>query len=232
MSLMKKFQARMGGAEPAAAASKSAAVPGGMTPGMIGRQQLEALLTGALDEDLKGLHELQSVERKIQVKREQLLPKYREYVERLRSLGLHHDLLGYYLVWLFDCGEIEPAVELGLWCAEQGVSLPERFRRPLVSFVAGGVLEWAETQHDSGRSAEPYFSRLFELAAGPGADGGAPAWDLPDAMRAGYYRLRGLIRADAGDHAGAVAALERALQLGAKVKTVLAEQRRKLPDEG
>jgi tetratricopeptide (TPR) repeat protein len=224
MSLMLKHQRTAKTAPAETVAARKTAVIGAPAAGRIGRQQLAALLSNALAEDLKSLKEIHSIERKIAVKRELLIPKYRDYVARLRADGKQHDILGYYLVWLLDAGEMDSALELGFFLVGQGAGLPgERFSRDLPTFMADAVLEWAEAEFDAGRSPEPYFARLFKRVDGL-ADGVAfTPWDLPDALRAKYYRLRGLLDERLGDVDSAIRQLEKALSLGAKVKTKLGE---------
>ena len=228
MSLMLKHQQKHPKATPKRAAARHAVIGSGAA-GMIGRQQLNALLDNALEEDLRGLKTIKSVERKIEVKRAQLLPKYRDYVARLRGADQAHDLLGFYMVWLFDAGEIEAALDLGFYMAEMGFSLPERFNRDVSTFLADAVLEWADAEYEAERSPEPYFSTLF--AHVDGSDD-TPAWDLPDALRAKYYRLRGLLDERAGNIEAAVGHLEHAMALGAKVKTKLNDLKRLQDKEG
>jgi len=218
MSLMRRHQERMKQAGTVDAATPVVAVLGSATSGMVGMQQLVALLDAALAEDLKSLHDIQSVERKIEVKRTLLIPKYRDYVARLRADGRSHDLLGYYMVWLLDAGDMEAALELGFSLAAAGASMPERFKQQLPTFLAGTVMDWAEAEDALGRSPEPYFSELFAKAIGGLQD---EPWDLPDALRARYYRMRGLLDEKTGDIPSAIEHLERAFMLGAKVKTKL-----------
>lgn len=217
MSLMLNFQKqRRASAPDATVDSAGVARIGAVSAGKIGAQQLRALLDGALAEDLKSISAIKSMERRIDVKRDQLIPKYWPYVNRLRADGKNHDILGYFLVWLFDTGDIESGLDLGDYMAGIAAGLPERFNRDLPTFMADGVLAWAEAEYDADRSPEPYFSKIFDHVD-------AMDWDLPDALRAKYYRLRGLLDERLGNVDDAVANLERAMALGAKVKTKLNE---------
>jgi len=79
-------------------------------------------------------------------------------------------------------------------------------------------LSWADTEFEAGRSVEPYFSRVFDLAEN---------WDLHDEIRAKFYRLKGLIAMDKDDFTMVVPALETAMEYGAKVKTALGDAMKK-----
>ncbi|MFA9396329.1 MAG: phage terminase small subunit [Halodesulfovibrio sp.] len=190
--------------------------------GLIGNQQLGALLDKALEQDLKSLKGINSRERKADVKRE-LVNKYAGYVERLRASSVKHELLGWYLVWLFDTGELDSAVTYALWCIEAGVALPERFNRTVEIFVADSILEWADAQFDAGHSVQPYFAAVFNHADGVCCQ----PWDLPDEVTAKFYRQQGLNLVRAEKFTAAVDVLEEALSLGAKVKTALADCRKR-----
>ena len=173
-------------------------------------------MTASLVEDLAALKGLNSVERKIEYKRETLIPKYRDYVARLREAGGPHELLGYWLVWLFDAGQIEEGLDYAAWAFQAGVKLPERFKASPRFFVAAQLVEWAEAQAGAGRGVEPYFEDTFRaIEADP------DAWNLNDDVLGRYYRLRGLMAEQAGDLELAEFSLQRAMTLGSKVKTAL-----------
>lgn len=222
MSLMRSHQQKIaaaGATSPGEAISPGARVLGTMPSGFMGGSQLAAMLAASLEEDLKALHEVASLERKAALKRDTLLPKYREYVERLMGEGKSHELIGYYLVWAFDARAIEEALRVAFWCLEHGQDLPERFKSPLALFVATQTLAWAEAEYDAGRGYEPYLGAVL---AAMEADGGeTEAWDVPDRIKAGFYRLVGLRAEKDGGLANAVMNLERSMALGGKVKTAL-----------
>jgi len=109
---------------------------------------------------------------------------------------------------------MEEALDLGLYCDAQGVGLPERFNRDIRTFMADAVIDWAEREHDAGRSPHPYFSTVLERVTSD-----EDPWDVPDAVRAKYLRLHGFLLEGQGQDEKALAALEEALRLGAQVKT-------------
>lgn len=215
MSLFLAHKRRIEGDQQAAEAVAAPSAPTPATSGSIGKQQADGMLMDSVAEDLRRLGDTKSVERKITFKREQLVPKYREHVARLRESGEHHPLLGQYFVWLCDVGDMEGALDLGMYCDEQGIPMPERFNRDLRTFLADAVMDWAEREHDAGRSPQPYFSTVLDRVTSDAPD----AWDVPDALRAKYLRLHGFLLEDQGKDAAALDALNKALDLGAQVKT-------------
>ena len=85
-----------------------------------------ALMNAALAEDCGRLSELNSLEARQRLKRDELLPKYLVYVQRYRESGLNHPnlVLMQVLVWLFDTEQFEQALELADFAIEQGQAMP------------------------------------------------------------------------------------------------------------
>ena len=219
MSLMLSYQKAIRAARAAGRKVERSAVPSPAAgKSLLAERQRDALVASGLAEDLEALHGVVSIDRKIAIKRDTLIPKYAGYVARLREEGRPHELVGYFLVWLFDCGLIERALDLAGWCAEHGQGLPERFKASLPAFVA------RQTCEKNGASPEPFFSQVYARLFDPDP---ALAWDVHDDVAAQFLRLRGLMLERAGDVPGAVAELEKALARGAKVKTALDKLKKK-----
>lgn len=222
MSLMKRRQLNHGTVLGVMSAALPAA-PANTAPGLLAGKQLAAFLTASLTEDLKTLKDVSSKERKAEIKRETLLPKYRDYVTRLRGDKMQHEAVGWYLVWLMDSGLMEEGQELARHCVTTGQLLPENFKAEPGYFFADTLLAWAEGEFNAGRSFEPYVTALLDDAAA------APAgWNLPDVILARVHRLRGLAAEKADDFEVAHSELTRALELGGKVKTALDAVAKKL----
>lgn len=166
-------------------------------------QKLLKLMETALAGDLERLSAINSLELRQQLKREELLPKYRDYVRRYRESGLNYPnpVLMQVLVWLFDTEQFEEGLELALFAIEQGQNLPERFKRDVPTFVADQVIEWAEAEHKAGRSPEPYVSNLLPLVE---------AWKLFERIPARYHKLLGLLAMEREDWAEAIARFDAA----------------------
>ena len=156
-----------------------------------------------------------------------LIPKYADYVRRLREAGYSHDLIGYYLVWLMDSGMIEEGLELALWCVGKGQTLPEGFSSKLPYFVSDTLLTWAEAETAAGRTVQPYLDQ-WSTAVTAAPD----AWNLPDVITARFRKVLAQQAELAGDLATAKQHYEAALALGAKCKTALADVTRKLEKAG
>lgn len=223
-SVMRRYQERMRNEGRVIAAMPKTSGKAGGTKGKTASNQLEAFLSASLTEDLAVLSAESAKSRKAEIKRTTLIPKYAEYITRLKESGSTHELLGYYLVWLFDAGMIPEALEHAAWCMEKGLTLPDKFKSALPFFVASQVAEWAERERQAGRAVEPYFGVVFDkIFADPAS------WNVPDDLLGAFYRIRGLIAMDAGVYlAKAESDLVMAADLGAQVKTKLETLRKKI----
>ena len=217
MSLMKRFQAEKK-KDPSYGTGVKSKVLGTMPTSKLARNQTLAKIEKELENDLAALKLIKSIKQKEQVKAESLVPKYLPTVTGLMASGSDHALLGQVLIWLFDIKDIAQAMDLAIYCIEHDVPMPERFKRDLPTYLCDTIIEWADNEFEAGRSVEPYFTRVFDLAED---------WDIHDEIRAKFYRLKGLIAMDKEDFTMAVPALETAMEYGAKVKTALGDAMKK-----
>ena len=186
------------------------------------------LQEAALDQDLARLSDLKNLASKQSLKREELLPKYQEYVQRYCESGLNfpNRVAVQVMVWLFDTAQFDDALELADFLMEQGQPMPERFRRrDLQTFVADAVCEWAYAEYKANRSPEPYLSDLLPLVDGK--------WQLTEQIPSKYHKLIGMRAMEAGQLEVALKHLERSTELYAqagndtrieKVRKALAKQ--------
>lgn len=176
-----------------------------------------ALMTTALAEDCARLSDLNTMADRQRLKRDELLPKYLDYVQRYRESGLNHPnpVLMQVMVWLFDTEQFEPAMELADFALQQGQAMPERFKRDIPTFVADTMADWADDEYKAGRSPEPYLSQLLPRVE--------TEWKLFEKIPARYHKILGLIAFDDEQWAQAIAHFERAVALypGIQVKTKL-----------
>ncbi|WP_422422355.1 phage terminase small subunit [Pseudomonas sp. GZD-222] len=165
------------------------------------------LMEAALDQDLERLSATKGLASKQDLKRDELLPKYQEYVQRYAASGLvmPNRVLVCVMIWLFDTAEFDDGLELADFAMEQGQAMPERFARDIPTFVADAVIEWAQSEYQAKRSPEPYLSDLL-----PRVDG---QWKLPEQIPAKYHKLIGIRAMEAKDWAKAIKHFERATEL-------------------
>jgi hypothetical protein len=116
-----------------AARAAAAAAPG---QSMVGATPYELMLV-KLAADRRSLKGLQSVTRKVDLKRK-LLPEYADYVAGVLTggRGAQDDVLVTVMVWRIDAGDYEGALTIATYALEHGLALPDQFERSLASVVA------------------------------------------------------------------------------------------------
>ncbi|WP_325436297.1 phage terminase small subunit [Pseudomonas nitroreducens] len=195
------------------------------------------LMVAALDQDLERISAINSREARQQLKRDELLPKYLEYVNRYRDSGLVYPnpVVVQVLVWLFDTVHFEAGLDLALFCIEQGQELPERFTRDIPTFVADEVVDWAEAEQKAGRSPEPYLSQLLVYVDQDWyVTTYAPEWQVPKAWElferipARFHKALGIQDIEQQQWARAIAHFQRAEtlypEIGVKTRREAAEK--------
>lgn len=227
MSLALAHKRRVLAQGPAMAVTGAAAVgysPAAALSSPANAQKHLKLMDDALAVDLERISAINSRELRQQLKRDELLPKYQEYVQRYRDSGLSfpNSVLVYVLIWLFDTTQFEKGLELADFAMSQGQVLPERFNRDIPTFVADEVIEWGEAEFKAGRSPEPYVSNLLHRVDGE--------WNLFERIPARYHKQLGILAMDRKEWSLAVTHFERAEALydGIGVGTRLAGARKAL----
>lgn len=214
-------EARLKGESEISPGAKVIATMPPMAKGLMAGKQIEKFLADALSEDLLMLKATKSIERKEQIKRDILIPKYREQVLALIKANKKHELISYYMIWCFDAGEIPEGLEIAEYCLQNEIKMPERFKSNVAFFVSNNLLDWGKAEFAAARSFEPYISDLLAKIE-------AENWDIDDACKAGFYTLLGRAELKAENYQEAVTKLVRAAELGGKVKTDLELAKKKL----
>lgn len=169
------------------------------------------LLLGEMDNDLKRLKALTRIDDKVTLKRDELIPKYRQsIVEYLESdKPFKNSLFSHMVVWMFDIEELDTAIA---WCdiaIEQGFESP--FKRGFATFCADEVLKWSEKMSANGHDINPYFETVFDKVKND--------WRINEQLTAKYFKFAGLLllRDENGkalaSHVGDVETLESSLAL-------------------
>ncbi|EPH6376539.1 terminase endonuclease subunit [Vibrio alginolyticus] len=123
---------------------------------------------------------------KVNYKSDVLIPKYKPMAEKYLQAGesYQNPIFTDLIVWLFDTGELDTAIEWLFKAIELDLPTPENFKRSSWAIVcADFVLEWAETQLANGHSVEPYFSQVFKKID--------QEWKLPEQLEAKWYKFAG-----------------------------------------
>lgn len=170
-----------------------------------------ALMRAKLDTDRRRLKEVQSIERKIEIKRE-VLPDYAAYVRGVLSANrrVQDDVLGYVLCWRIDIGDFEGALEVARFVLDNDLSLPDRFERTPATLIAEEPAVQALKAYDANKPFDlDVLFKVNELTAGR---------DMPDQVRAKLHFAIGRHMARIGDRdSEALFHLQRAVELHDKV---------------
>lgn len=169
------------------------------------------LMEASLDQDLQRLSDIKGLAGRQALKREELLPKYQDFIQRYMDSGLvmPNRVLVQVMVWLFDTEQFEDGLALADFAIGQGQEMPERFkRRDVQTFVADAVIDWAYAEYNAQRSPEPYLSDLL-----PRVDG---EWELTEQIPSKFHKLIGMRAMEAEQWETALQHLERSTELYAK----------------
>ncbi len=123
------------------------------------------VLIAAMEQDLAALSKLTDVKKKIQLKKDEFIPKWLPIIENYRDSGAQHPFepLVWFSIWLIDAGQIEQGIYWTDFAVSQNQKIPERFRSAnLESVIARQIHDWALEQFKAEYSAEPYLSQVVE----------------------------------------------------------------------
>ncbi|WP_181565755.1 phage terminase small subunit [Paraburkholderia unamae] len=196
----RRHQARVRAAQAAASA----------TPGhsMVGLRQYDLMLA-KLATDRRRLKEIQSVARKIDVKRE-LLPDYDDYVVGVLEggKGVQDDVMTSVMIWRVDVGDYVGALEIARYALQHRMTLPEQYERSLPAAIAE---EFAEAGARARAAGEQ-----FPLAMLQEVETLTRGYDMHDPIRAKLHKAIGYAM-EASDKSGALEMLRRAVELNDRV---------------
>lgn len=141
----------------------------------------------SLDMDIERLRALPNIADRVEMKRSVLLPKWMPTVEQYLADGIKYSnpTFVYVVIWLFDVGDYDLALEWADIAIEQGQTTPDNIRSSLAAFVADTMLAWATAEDYAGNSVEPYFSRTFANIR--------ETWRLHEEINAKWYKFAALL---------------------------------------
>lgn len=163
-----------------------------------------------LVEDRRRLKEVQSIERKIEIKR-QLLPDYAPWVDGVLEAGRggQDAVVMTVMVWRIDTGDFEGALQIARYALENGLVMPDQYQRDVATLVAEEVADQALAAFSAGKG--------FDAGVLSVTEGLTSGRDMPDEVRAKLHKALGLaLTALAGEppfataeaHGSATVALE------------------------
>lgn len=142
------------------------------------------LMLHKLATDKRRLKEVQSIERKADVKRE-ILPEYEPWIEGVLTgnQGVQDDVLMTVMVWRIDAGDLKGALAIARYAIAHKLSMPDQYARTTACLIAEEIADVAIKAHDSGGTIDTESLQL--------ADEITAAEDMPDEVRAKLYKAIG-----------------------------------------
>lgn len=177
------------------------------------------LMLAKLAGDKRDLKSIQSIDKKVKLKRERL-PEYSAWIEgRLMAETLaQDDVLGTIMIWRIDTGDIAGALEIAEPMLANDIKLPEHYQRDLATVVVEEIADRAGTADGNVTTSD--LLRVASLTDGR---------DMPDEVSSKLHKALGLSLREQSP-AQALEHLQRALQLNARatVKTEIGKLEKQL----
>jgi hypothetical protein len=183
-----------------AAPASAAPVPIGPAAGKL--EQYQAAVAAAIN----AMAPMTNLDERQAYKRMAALPQIMPFVDDYVARGERYpnSVAVQAMIWLFDIGDIERALNLALILIEQGIHLmPKRFDRDMPTFVCDAMYDWANAQLKANQPAAPYLEHLI----GSLEKGG---WPLHPAVASKLYAMAAKHAEREGDFAKVVALCEAA----------------------
>lgn len=164
------------------------------------------LMLAKLATDRRRLKAIASIERKIDVKRAELLPEYVDYVAGALSggRGAQDDVLTTVMIWRIDASDFAGALDIARYALAHRMTLPDQYDRPLATAIAEEFAQAALAALKRGDTFDA--GQLAEVMTLTGSA------DMHDQVRAKLHKALGKALQDS-DRAAALDHLRRALQL-------------------
>lgn len=180
------------------------------------------LVKASLIEDRRRLHDIQSIERKIEAKRT-MLPVYQPYIAGVLEAGngAQDDVLMTLMVWHLDVGDIASALPIAEYALKHNLNSAEQYQRSTAAIL---VEESSDTLLRTG--LKPVWEQgeiqnptdaihTEQLAHMQAVEMLTREHDMHDQVRAKLYKTIGYLNALQRNYSGALAVLNRAVELDA-----------------
>ncbi|MGO4222142.1 phage terminase small subunit [Lysobacter sp. TAF61] len=143
------------------------------------------LMLARLYEDKRRLKELQSIERKIEIKR-QIVADYAPWIDGVLEAGRggQDAVLMTVMVWRIDAGDHLGALQIADYALRFGLVLPEQYQRDTATLVAEEISDQALAALSTGGSFDASVLDVTEQLTS--------SHDMPDEVRAKLQKALGL----------------------------------------
>ncbi|MHA6887240.1 phage terminase small subunit [Ralstonia pseudosolanacearum] len=144
----------------------------------------QELMLAQLAEHKRQLKQVQSVERKAELKRK-LLPEYAAWVRGVldADTGAQDEVFMTVMVWLIDVGSFADALELAAYAIRHQLEMPDQYQRTTACLIAEEFANMALKGIEAGDPVD--VTTLHEVAELVAAE------DMPDEVRAKLHKAMG-----------------------------------------
>lgn len=173
----------------------------------IGNPELEthkAILAASIDEMLN----VEDIEDRKAYKAEAII-KLEAFVNGyVQSAAKYPNIVAvWFMIWLFDLGDIARALPLALHLAKQKVhNMPTRFKSEIETFICDQMYDWAAAQLKANKSAGPYLEQVIAAIE-------SEKWQLPDVVHGKMYAMHGKHLDALAEDEPALKAYEKAMEI-------------------
>lgn len=132
----------------------------------------------------RALKQVQSIERKAEVKR-RVLPEFGPWIQGVLEAGRggQDDVLMTAMVWQIDVGDFPAALEIAAYALQHKLTLPDQYKRDVATLVAEEIAEQSSAAIAAGKPADlASLDRAALLTA---------ECDMPDEVRAKLHKAIG-----------------------------------------
>lgn len=177
------------------------------------------LMLAKLAEDKRVLKSIQSLQQKIEVKR-QRVPEYDAWIDGVLATDqpVQDDVFATLMVWHIDIGALDRALDMAAHLLKHDLALPEHYQRDVATLVVEEIADQCDKPNSSVTVEQ--LLRVGHLTDGR---------DMPDEVRAKLHKALGLALRDISP-AQALDHLQRALHLNPRlgIKTEIGKLHKQL----
>jgi len=202
---------------------------------------IQGQMLAKLTQDARRLHDIQSIERKIALKRE-LLPEYQPYIDGVLAgdHGQPDEVVTTLMLWHLDAGQYASGLDIAAYVLRHNLPLPERLKRNTATLLLDEVAGAFTSSIAPNPEPDPEQTMAILQRVATLVDG----HDAPDQARAKlHFAIGKTLAAQAGDAPtgaqidmarAALAQLKRAVALhnGVGAKKLIEQLERKIKNAG
>lgn len=146
--------------------------------------QQDRLMQVGLENDINRLSSIQSHQKRNQLKADELLGRYSDYLQSLidEDSPRTENIISWNMIWAIDAADIPWAMVLAEFAIKHDIETPEGFRRDIRNTFAGDISRFALLEQKQGNTSTVYMIDVLALS---------DEWDIIDEIRADVYKASG-----------------------------------------